>query len=68
MVVAEATEEGVLIRPAVAVEVYSPERKARLLLDNAPTLPTSRGQPRWYARSSGSIPTLWALSRPDAAE
>lgn len=37
LVVAEATEEGVLIRPAVAlpVEVYSPERKARLLLENA---------------------------------
>jgi len=37
LVVAEATEEGVLIRPAVAVpvEVYSPERKARLLLGNA---------------------------------
>lgn len=37
LVVAEATEDGVLIRPAVAVpvEVYSPERKARLLLENA---------------------------------
>ncbi len=37
LVVAEATEEGVLIRPAVAVpvEVYSPERKARVLLENA---------------------------------
>lgn len=37
LVVAEATEEGVLIRPAVAVpvEVYSPERGARLLLENA---------------------------------
>lgn len=36
LVVAEATEEGVLIRPAVAVpvEVYSPERKARFLLEN----------------------------------
>ena len=37
LVVAEATEEGVLIRPAVAVpvEVYSPERKAEFLLSNA---------------------------------
>jgi AbrB family looped-hinge helix DNA binding protein len=37
LVVAEATEEGVLLRPAVALplEVYSPERKARLLLENA---------------------------------
>lgn len=37
LVVAEATEEGVLIRPAAAVpvEVYSPERRARLLMENA---------------------------------
>lgn len=37
LVVAEATEEGVLIRPAVAmpIEIYSAERKARLLLENA---------------------------------
>lgn len=37
LVVAEATEEGVLIRPAVAVpvEVYSPRRKAEFLLSNA---------------------------------
>ena len=37
LVVAEATEDGVLIRPAVAVpvEVYSPERKAEFLLSNA---------------------------------
>jgi len=36
-VVAEATEVGILIRPAVAVpvEMYSPERKAHLLLENA---------------------------------
>ncbi len=37
LVVAEATEEGVLIRPAVAVpvEVYTPRRKAEFLLSNA---------------------------------
>ena len=37
LVVAEATEEGVLIRPAVAVplEVYSGERRAEFLLSNA---------------------------------
>jgi AbrB family looped-hinge helix DNA binding protein len=37
LVVAEATEEGVLLRPAVAVpvEVYSAERRAQLLLENA---------------------------------
>jgi len=37
LVVAEATEEGVLIRPAVAVplESYSKERRAEFLLSNA---------------------------------
>ena len=37
MVVLEETEDGISIRPAVAVpvEVYSPRRKAELLLNNA---------------------------------
>ncbi len=37
IVVAEETEEGILIRPAVVVPVerYSPERKAEFLLSNA---------------------------------
>ncbi len=37
LVIAEETEEGVLIRPAVAVpiEVYSPQRRAEFLLSNA---------------------------------
>ena len=37
LVTAEEREDGILIRPAVAmpVEVYSPERKAALLLSNA---------------------------------
>lgn len=36
-VIAEETPDGILIRPAVTipVEVYSPERKAELLLSNA---------------------------------
>jgi AbrB family looped-hinge helix DNA binding protein len=36
-VIAEETTEGILIRPAVtiALEVYSPERKAEFLLNNA---------------------------------
>jgi AbrB family looped-hinge helix DNA binding protein len=36
-VVAEETPEGILIRPAVTlpVELYSPERRAELLLSNA---------------------------------
>ncbi len=37
LVTVEAREEGVLIRPAVAmpVEIYTPERRAELLLSNA---------------------------------
>ncbi len=37
LVVAEETDEGVLIRPAVAVpvEIYTPERKAEFLLQSA---------------------------------
>ena len=44
LVVAEAREEGVLLRPAVALplEKYTPERKAEFLLNNAVT-------PRDYA-------------------
>ena len=39
LVVAEAREEGVLLRPAVTlpVERYSPQRKAEFLLNNAIT-------------------------------
>lgn len=37
LVIAEEREEGILIRPAVAlpVEVYTPERRAEFLLSNA---------------------------------
>lgn len=37
LVIAEEREDGVLIRPAVAVpvEVYTPQRKAEFLLSNA---------------------------------
>lgn len=37
LVIAEATEDGVLLRPAVAVPVenYSPERQAEFILSNA---------------------------------
>lgn len=37
LVIAEETAEGILIRPAVAlaVEIYTPERKAAFLLSNA---------------------------------
>ena len=37
LVIAEDREEGILIRPAVAVplEIYTPERRAEFLLSNA---------------------------------
>ena len=39
MVIAEAREEGVLLRPVVTLplEIYTPERKAEFLLNNAVT-------------------------------
>lgn len=40
LLIAEPRPEGILLRPAVAltVEIYSPERKAQFLLNNALTL------------------------------
>jgi hypothetical protein len=37
LVIASETEEGILIRPAIALplEIYTPERKAEFLLSNA---------------------------------
>ena len=37
LVIAEAREDGILLRPAVAVpvELYSPERRAEFLMSNA---------------------------------
>ncbi len=37
LVIAESRDEGILIRPAMAmaVEIYSPERRAEFLLSNA---------------------------------
>lgn len=50
LVIAEDTEEGILLRPAVAVplEVYSKERKAEFLLSNAV-------DPEDYARAGEEI-------------
>ena len=37
LVIAEASDQGILVRPAIAVpiEVYTPERRAEFLLSNA---------------------------------
>jgi len=37
LVIAEEKEDGILLRPAVAlpVEIYTPERRAKFLLSNA---------------------------------
>jgi len=53
LVVAEAREEGVLLRPAVTLplERYTPERKAEFLLNNAVT-------PEDYAWALGEIKKL----------
>lgn len=53
VVIAEAREEGILIRPAVVVPVerYSPERKAEFLLSTATT-------PKDYRRARGEVKKL----------
>jgi AbrB family looped-hinge helix DNA binding protein len=53
LVVAEAQEEGVLLRPAVTLplERYTPERKAEFLLNNAVT-------PKDYARALKEVKKL----------
>ena len=54
LVIAEGREEGILIRPAVAVplESYSPERKAEFLLLNAVD-----GED--YARAEEEVSKMW---------
>jgi AbrB family looped-hinge helix DNA binding protein len=53
MIVAEPTPEGVLLRPAVTlpVEIYSNDRKAEFLLNNAVT-------PEGYAWACGEVRKL----------
>jgi AbrB family looped-hinge helix DNA binding protein len=48
LIVAEAREEGVLLRPMVAlpIEVYTPERKAEFLLNNV----TNKGDYEWAVK------------------
>ena len=48
LIVAEAREEGVLLRPMVAlpIEVYTPERKAEFLLNNV----TDKGDYEWAVK------------------
>jgi AbrB family looped-hinge helix DNA binding protein len=57
MVVAEESEYGVLLRPAAVlpVEIYSPERKAELLMANA-TTPADRRAVEKEVRKLGVDP------------
>ncbi|HET7479262.1 MAG TPA: AbrB/MazE/SpoVT family DNA-binding domain-containing protein [Rubrobacteraceae bacterium] len=67
LVVAEATEEGVLIRPAVAVpiEIYSAERKARLLLENATDAEDYARAARVVREEMGLDPDLLGIELPN---
>lgn len=67
LVVAEATEEGVLIRPAVAVpvEIYAPERKVRLLLENAVDAEDYARAAEVVREELGLDPDLLGVERPD---
>ena len=54
LVIAEDREEGILIRPAVAVplESYTPERRAEFLLSGAV-------DEEDYARAKGEVRKMW---------
>jgi AbrB family looped-hinge helix DNA binding protein len=65
MLVAEESEYGVLLRPAavVPVEVYSPERKAELLLANATSAEDRRAAEK-EVRKLGLDPAKIRVGRP----
>lgn len=65
VVTAEATEDGILIRPAVIVplEKYSPQRKAEFLLSTATTAEDYR-RARKEARRLGLDPDTISHRRP----
>jgi AbrB family looped-hinge helix DNA binding protein len=65
MIIAEETDDGILIRPAVVVPVerYSPERKAEFLLANATSQPDYR-KARKAVRDLGLDPDLIPHQRP----
>ena len=67
-VIAEATPEGILIRPAVTVpiEVYSDERKAEFLLSNAVDAEDYRSAED-AVRAMGLDPTAVKHRRPEGA-
>jgi AbrB family looped-hinge helix DNA binding protein len=64
-VIAEQREDGVLLRPAVTlpIEVYSNERKAEFLLNNAVT-DEDYARARDEVRSLGVNPDIVAHKRP----
>jgi len=66
LVLAEAREDGVLIRPAVAVpvEIYTPERKAEFLLSNAVD-EKDYDRAKEEVRKLGLEPAAIPHSRPD---
>lgn len=65
MIVAEESEYGVLLRPAAVlpVEIYSPERKAELLLANAIS-PADRKAAEKEIRKLGLDPARVRVARP----
>ena len=65
VVLVEEGPDGVVIRPAAAVplEIYSPERRAELLLENAID-PEDYAQAREHVRKMGLDPDAIAHERP----
>jgi AbrB family looped-hinge helix DNA binding protein len=63
LVLIEETTDGLAIRPAVTIEVYSKERKAELLLNNA-TNPDDYNAARQAVRDMGLDPDTVPHDRP----
>jgi hypothetical protein len=63
MVLIEETTDGLAIRPAVTIEIYSKERKAELLLNNA-TDPDDYKAAREAVRDMGLDPDTVPHDRP----
>ena len=68
MVIIEARSEGVLLRPVVTlpIEIYTPERKAEFLLNNAIT-PEDYAAAIKKVRSMGIDPQTVPHKKPEAA-
>jgi len=65
LVIAEEREDGILLRPAVAVpvEIYTPERRAEFLLNNAVDADNDNGRQLRKTTTTTSTSCCWTTRR-----